>query len=122
MVEAARKHDQVVQVGTQRRSCPLWIDAMNKIKSGVLGEVLIRTWIVHRMGNIGHKEDGPTPPGVDYDLWLGPAPKRPFNPNRFHYTWHWCWDKRLRHTPAGGRHLPVGRHIAENVEWLPIPT
>ncbi len=43
-------------------------------------------------GSIGHKADAPVPAGVDYDLWLGPAPKQPFNPNRFHYNWHWFWD------------------------------
>jgi hypothetical protein len=43
-------------------------------------------------GSIGHKPDGPVPEKVDYDLWLGPAPKRAFNPNRFHYNWHWNWD------------------------------
>jgi len=43
-------------------------------------------------GSIGHKPDGPVPAGVDYNLWLGPAPERPFNPNRFHYNWHWFWD------------------------------
>jgi predicted dehydrogenase len=45
-----------------------------------------------RRKSIGRKPDGPVPPGVDYDLWLGPAPMRPFNPNRFHYNWHWFWD------------------------------
>ena len=43
-------------------------------------------------GSIGHKADEPVPAGVDYNLWLGPAPERPFNPNRFHYNWHWFWD------------------------------
>jgi len=45
-----------------------------------------------RRPSIGKQPDGPVPPGVDYDLWLGPAPMRPFNPNRFHYNWHWFWD------------------------------
>ena len=43
-------------------------------------------------GSIGHKADGPVPSGVDYDIWQGPAPEHPFNPNRFHYNWHWFWD------------------------------
>lgn len=93
MVEAARKYNRIVQVGTHRRSCPLWIDAMEKIKSGVLGKVsLVRSWTVNRHVSIKKREDTPPPPGVDYDLWLGPAPKRPFNRNRFHSYWHWFWD------------------------------
>ena len=43
-------------------------------------------------GSIGHKPDGPVPDGVDYDLWTGPAEMKPFNPNRFHYNWHWIWN------------------------------
>jgi predicted dehydrogenase len=51
-----------------------------------------RAWIAGNRKSIGHKPDGKAPAGVDYDLWLGPAPERPFNPNRFHYNWHWFWD------------------------------
>ncbi|HLJ92850.1 MAG TPA: Gfo/Idh/MocA family oxidoreductase [Gemmataceae bacterium] len=93
MVEAARRHDRVVQLGTQRRSAAHFASAAELIRSGKLGKVpFVRTWIAGNRKPIGHKPDGPVPTGVDYDLWLGPAPKRPFNPNRFHYNWHWNWD------------------------------
>jgi predicted dehydrogenase len=93
MVQAARKHERVVQSGTQRRSAPDYASAAEFVQSGKLGKVpFARTWIAGNRKTIGHAKDGPVPKGVDYDLWLGPAPKRPFNPNRFHYNWHWNWD------------------------------
>jgi predicted dehydrogenase len=93
MVEAARRHRRVVQVGTQRRSSPHWTEAMEVIRSGRLGKVSqVRTWLFNTIASIGHPENTSVPPGVDYDLWLGPAPRRPFNPGRFHYDWHWFWD------------------------------
>src|SRR5439155_18919920 len=91
--EAARRYERVVQVGTQRRSAASVASAAAFVRAGKLGKVpCVRTWIAGHRPTIGHKPDGPVPPGVDYDLWLGPAPQRPFNPNRFHYNWHWHWD------------------------------
>jgi predicted dehydrogenase len=93
MVEAARRYDRIVQVGTQRRSGAHFHSAAEFVRSGKLGKVpFVRTWIAGNRPSIGHKKDGPVPAGVDYDLWLGPAPQRVFNPNRFHYEWHWNWD------------------------------
>jgi predicted dehydrogenase len=93
MVEAARRYDRVVQVGTQRRSSACVASAAEFLRAGGLGKVpCVRTWIAGNRPSIGRKPDGPVPAGVDYDLWLGPAPLRPFNPNRFHYEWHWNWD------------------------------
>jgi predicted dehydrogenase len=93
MVEAARKYDRVVQVGTQRRSAPHSQSALEFIRSGKLGKVpFAQAWIAGARKSIGRKPDEAVPHGVDYDLWLGPAPERPFNPNRFHYNWHWNWD------------------------------
>lgn len=93
MVEAARRHDRVVQLGTQRRSAAHFASAAELVRAGKLGKIpFARTWIAGNRKSIGRTPDGPVPPGVDYDLWLGPAPKRPFNPNRFHYNWHWNWD------------------------------
>jgi predicted dehydrogenase len=93
MVEAARQHNRIVQVGTQRRSAPHLAAAADLVRSGRLGKVpFVRTCIAGNRPNIGHVKDSPVPKGVDYDLWLGPAPQRPFNENRFHYKWHWHWD------------------------------
>ncbi len=93
MVEAARRHNRVVQAGMQRRSAAHWASAAELIRSGKLGKVpFVRTWIAGNRPSIGRQRDSDVPRGVDYDLWLGPAPERPFNRNRFHYNWHWHWD------------------------------
>lgn len=93
MREAARKYGRVVQVGTQRRSGEHYRSAVECLASGKLGKLcLIKAWMYQIRAGIGNPPDGSVPPGVDYDLWLGPAPKRPFNPNRFHYNWRFFWD------------------------------
>ncbi len=93
MVEAARKYNRVVQLGTQSRSASHYLDVMNYLRSGKLGEIhMAKVWNSQKRANIGKKADSAVPAGVDYNLWLGPAPERPFNENRFHTTWHWHWD------------------------------
>jgi predicted dehydrogenase len=93
MVEAARKYEKIVQTGTQCRSQKGIQDAMAFLRSGKLGTIYMAKGLCYKpRGSIGHKADAPVPEGVDYDLWVGPAPMRPFNPNRFHYNWHWFWD------------------------------
>ena len=90
------------------------------VRSGRLGEVpFARAWITHRRSDIGNPEDGPVPDGVDYNMWLGPAPERPFNKNRFHYNWHWYWDY------ATGEMGNWGAHWLDVVRWgldLDVPT
>jgi predicted dehydrogenase len=91
--EAARKYNRVFQVGTQRRSGEHFHNAVDYVASGKLGKICeIKAWIYQVRPSIGRPPDGDPPPGVDYDVWLGPAPKRPFNPNRFHYNWRFFWD------------------------------
>jgi predicted dehydrogenase len=93
MVEAARKYGRIVQTGTQCRSHQGIQDAMAFLRSGKLGQIYMAKGLCYKSrGSIGHQADAPVPAKVDYDIWLGPAPKRPFNPNRFHYNWHWNWD------------------------------
>ncbi len=93
MVEFARHHNRIVQTGTQCRSHQGIQDAMAFLHSGKLGHVYMAKGLCYKpRGSIGHKADAPVPANVDYDVWLGPAPKKPFNPNRFHYNWHWNWD------------------------------
>jgi predicted dehydrogenase len=93
MVEAARRYERVVQSGTQRRSSPHWRRATELVRAGRIGHVATaRAWIIRPRQPIGRMADAPVPEGVDYGLWLGPAALRPFNPNRFHYNWHWFWE------------------------------
>lgn len=93
LVEAAEKYGVVVQDGAEQRSNPCAQSMAKFLKEGGLGEVYMAKGICYkRRDTIGKEMDGPVPAGVHYDLWLGPAPKRPFNKNRFHYNWHWNWD------------------------------
>ena len=93
MVEFARKYGKIVQTGTQCRSHSGIQGAMDFLHSGKLGKLYMAKGLCYKpRGSIGIKPDAPVPAGVDYNLWLGPAPERPFNPNRFHYNWHWFWD------------------------------
>jgi len=93
MVEAARNHRRVVQVGAQCRSAPYVAAAREYLQSGKLGEVhFVKVFNSKPRSSIGNLPDKPVPAGVDYDMWLGPAPMRPFNENHFHYAWHWFWN------------------------------
>jgi predicted dehydrogenase len=116
MVEAARRYNKLVQVGTMNRSRPAVRQAIQFIQEGGIGEVYMARGLCFKpRPSISRYPDGAMSPGekyklnveakdyeptydnayltnVDYDLWLGPAPKRPFNRNRFHYNWHWHWD------------------------------
>jgi predicted dehydrogenase len=93
MIEAARAYNRVVQVGTQRRSGLVVPQAVQFLRDGGLGTVYAGKTVIYRQRDpIGVASDAPVPPGVHYDLWLGPAPARPFNENHFHYHWHWFWE------------------------------
>jgi predicted dehydrogenase len=128
MVEAARKYNKVVQVGTMNRSRPAVIQAIKFLHDGGIGKVyMARGLCFKRRPAIGKYPDGPMAPGenyklnvesnmyeppydsaylskVDYDLWLGPAPSREFNRNHFHYNWHWHWDYGNGDTGNQGPH------------------
>jgi predicted dehydrogenase len=92
MVQAARKHNRVVQVGTQRRSMPGVLEALEHLRSGAIGRVLLsRGWYNNSRPSIGHGRSAPVPQWLDYSLWQGPAPERPFRDNVIHYNWHWFW-------------------------------
>jgi len=93
MIAAARKYNRIVQVGSQSRSMPHKIKAMNLLHEGVIGKVyLAKGLCFKRRLSIGHREDEPIPAGLDWDKFLGPAPMRPYNQLRFAYNWHWFWD------------------------------
>ena len=93
LVEAAKKYNVLVQDGAEQRSNPCAQSMAQFLHGGGLGEVYMAKGICYKWRNtIGRFADSDVPAGVDYDLWQGPAPKRPFNKNRFHYNWHWNWD------------------------------
>jgi predicted dehydrogenase len=128
MVEAAAHYQKVVQVGTMNRSRPAVRAAIKFLQEGGIGKVYMARGLCFKpRPAIGKYPDGPMKPGekyaltvnstnyeptydeaylakVDYDLWLGPAPKRPFNRNRFHYNWHWHWDYGNGDTGNQGPH------------------
>jgi predicted dehydrogenase len=109
MERAANKYNTVVQVGMWQRSDPHWMAAVDFVKSGKLGKVrTVRTWAYQGwMEPVDIQPDGEAPAGVDYDFWLGPAKKRPFNPNRFHFNFRWYYDY------AGGLMTDWGVHIID---------
>lgn len=93
MVAALRRHRRIVQMGSQHRATTRMQSALAFIKEGHLGRCLVaKAWESARQGSIGRPPDGQAPKEVDYDMWLGPAPLRPFNPARFHGNWRWFHD------------------------------
>ncbi len=109
MVKAAKKNNSVVQVGQWQRSDPHWQEAVDFVRSGKLGKIrLVRVFSYQGWcPSIPVLPDEPVPAGVDYDMWLGPAPSRPFNRNRFHFTFRWFWDY------AGGLMTDWGVHLLD---------
>ena len=92
MVEAARKYKRMVQIGQQSRSTPHKIEAVRRLREGLIGEVYMAKGLCFkRRKSIGTTAVSAVPPGVDYDIWLGPAQPYEFKRNRFHYNWHWHW-------------------------------
>jgi len=128
MVAAAKKHGRIVQLGTQARSGDNFLSAMEYIEAGHLGKVqFAKAWESGRQGSIGHPADSTPPAGVDYDFWLGPAPKRPFNPMRFHSNWRWFFDYGTGDLGNDGVHrLDVARWALDTARRAagqdPLPT
>ena len=93
LLNAARRNKVVVQHGTNQRSNPLIAGAVQLLREGMIGEVLAaKAWNIQRREDIGHGRPSNPPPGVDYDLWVGPAQMVPFQANRFHCNWRWWYN------------------------------
>ncbi|MEW2921446.1 Gfo/Idh/MocA family oxidoreductase [Muricauda sp. ANG21] len=109
MLNKVNASDRMVQIGQWQRSQPHFVDAINYVHSGKLGQIrLAKTWAYQGwMKSIPPVPDSPVPAGVDYKMWLGPAQDRPFNKNRFHFDFRWFWDY------AGGLMIDWGVHLID---------
>ena len=109
MKNAVESSDRMVQIGQWQRSQPHFVEAINYVHSGALGPVrLVKAWAYQGwMKPVPVLSDEAAPEGVDYDMWLGPAPKRAFNRNRFHFNFRWFWDY------AGGLMTDWGVHLID---------
>ncbi|MBY0503457.1 MAG: Gfo/Idh/MocA family oxidoreductase [Bryobacteraceae bacterium] len=93
MVQVAAETKRMLQIGSQHRSNPFKMRAIAAIQGGLIGKVYQAKGLCYkRRVSIGHKPDTDTPPGINWDMFLGPAPLRKFNELRFRYNWHWFWD------------------------------
>jgi predicted dehydrogenase len=111
LVDLARRNKRLVQHGTQSRSDALVQRGIQLLRDGAIGDVLVaKAWNVQRRGPIGKAKPSDPPAGVDYDLWIGPAPLVPYQSNRFHYSWHWWYAFGTGDTGNDGVHeLDVAR-------------
>lgn len=93
MIETARRTGRVMQVGSQSRSTTVIKNGIQALREGAIGDILIaKAWNSQSRPSIGHETPTDPPAGFDYDLWIGPAPMRPYQKNCHHYTWHWWYD------------------------------
>jgi predicted dehydrogenase len=93
MIDAARRNKRIVQVGTQSRSNEFLIEGIQKLKDGIIGDVLVsKAWNSQFRPDIGHKPQADVPKELDYENWLGPAPFTPYSPNKLHGIWRWWYD------------------------------
>jgi predicted dehydrogenase len=119
MIQATRKYNRIVQIGTQHRSNRVSQKAIELVQNGLIGDIYMgRGYEFKRRYTIGREPDGPVPEGVNWDIFRGPAPMIPFNKNHFLYNWHWYWDTSTSELSANGIHpmdrVRVGMHISEH--------
>ena len=112
LIEAVRKHKRVFQMGNQRRSFPNVRQAIQKIHDGIIGKAYYgRCWYTNSRESIGRGVPEPVPAWLDYELWQGPAPRKPYRSNLIHYNWHWFWHW------GTGEALNNGTHMVDLCRW-----
>jgi predicted dehydrogenase len=112
MVDAAEKSKRITQMGNLIHAGENYHRVVEIVRSGVLGKISkTRVWMAADRSGLGRPKDGPAPSGCDYNFWLGPAPERPFNPNRFTFNWRYFWDY------GGGILTDFCCHIVDLVHW-----
>ncbi|MBX3253197.1 MAG: Gfo/Idh/MocA family oxidoreductase [Chitinophagaceae bacterium] len=112
LVAAARKYNRKVQMGSQRRSWPNIITAIQELKEGVIGRAYYgKGWYANNRPSIGNGKKAEVPSWLNYDLWQGPAPREAFRDNMLHYNWHWFWNWG---TGEGGNN---GTHTVDMLRW-----
>jgi predicted dehydrogenase len=112
VVEAAKKYNRVIQMGNQRRSWPNVAAGIRDVHEGAIGRVYFaKTWYTNNRESIGIGKITAVPSWLDYELWQGPAPRKPFKDNVIHYNWHWFWNW------GTGEALNNGTHMVDLARW-----
>ncbi len=112
LMEAAKRYNKVLQMGNQRRSWPNVAKAIEEVKSGTIGKAYFgKGWYTNKRPSIGIGKQVAVPEWLDWEMWQGPAPRKPFKDNYVHYNWHWFWHW------GTGEALNNGTHMVDLLRW-----